>query len=74
MVEGKIKLNCRGYDLGSAPPYIRELYKKYRSSLNICIYQVNKDAPFEYQFLFLASLNREVGIPFFETEYEPFNG
>lgn len=74
MFEGEIKLNCRGYDLGSAPPYIRELYKQYRDSLNICIYQVNQDAPFEYQFLLLACLNREVGIPFSEPEYEPFNG
>ena len=74
LVEGKIKLTCRGYDVGSAPPYIRELSKKYQSSLNIRVYQVNKNAPFEYQFLFKASLNREIGIPFSEPEYEPFNG
>ncbi len=74
MVEGKIKLHCWGYDLGSAPPYIRELYKKYQDSLNISIYQVNKDAPFEYQFLFKASLNQERGIPFSEPEYEPIDG
>lgn len=74
LVEGKIRLNCQGYDVGSAPPYIRELSKKYRADLNICIYQVNPNAPFEYQFLFKASLNQEIGIPFCEPEYEPLNG
>lgn len=74
IIEGRIKLNCQGYDVGSAPPYIRELYKKYQDSLNISVYQVNLDVAFEYQFLFIASLNRETGIPFSETEYEPLNG
>ena len=62
LVEGQIKLFCQGYDVGSAPPYIRELYKRYRYSLNICIYQVNPNGPFEYQFLFKAILSREVGV------------
>lgn len=74
IVDGKIRLNCRGYDVGSAPNYIRELHRKYQDNLNIRVYQVNKDAPFEYQFLFLASLNQEIGTPFSEPEYKPFNG
>ncbi len=73
LIEGKLELYCQGYNIGSAPPYIRELYKKYRDSLAISVYQINFQVPFEYQFLLLATLNQKTGIPLNEFEYQPFD-
>jgi hypothetical protein len=72
LVEGKLQLNCRGLFLGYAPPYIRELYKKHHVDLEISIYKVNHQAPFEYQFLLLATLDREIAVPFSEPEFETY--
>lgn len=73
LIEGKLELRCQGYSIGFAPPYIRELYKKYLDNLTIAVYQVNSQAPFEYQFLLLATLNQKMGIPLNEPEYQPFD-
>jgi hypothetical protein len=70
-LEGKLQLSCQGLFLGYAPPHIRELYKKYRDELEITVYRVNRQAPFEYQFLLLATLDREIGVPFSEPDYQP---
>lgn len=70
-VEGRLQLNCRGLFIGYAPPHIKELYKKYRDDLEISVYKVNQQAPFEYQFLLLATLDRQIGVPFSELEYQP---
>ena len=72
--EGRLQLNCRGLFVGFAPPHIKELYKKYRDDLEICIYKVNPKSPFEYQFILQASLDRQIGIPFSEFEYQPIDG
>jgi len=67
----RLKLVCGGYTLGYAPPHIRELYNKYRDSLNIEIYQVNSQASSTYQFLLKAVLDSQIGIPFSQPEYQP---
>lgn len=73
LIEGRLKLQCQDYIIGSTPPYIRELYKKYREHLKISVFKVNPEVPYEYQFLLLASLNQKIGIPFSELEYQPIN-
>ena len=72
-IDGRLQLICHNSFIGYAPPHIRELYKKYRNNLKIEIYKVNRQAPFAYQFLLVASLDREIGIPFSEIEYQAIN-
>jgi hypothetical protein len=72
LVDGKLQLNCRGLFIGYAPPHIRELYKKYPVNLEITVYKINPEAPFNYQFLLLATLEQKIGIPFSESEYQTY--
>jgi hypothetical protein len=72
-IDGRLQLICHDSLIGYAPPHIRELFKKYQNNLKIEVYQVNQQAPFAYQFLLLATLHREIGIPFSEPEYQAVN-
>lgn len=71
MGQEKVKLQCQGQIIGSAPGYIDELIKKYPEGIEISIAQVNKNVPAQYQYLLVASLNQEIGKPFTEIEYQP---
>lgn len=70
-IDQRLQLMCRSHMIGFAPPYIKELYKKYGEHLEIAIYQVNQQAPFNYQFMLQATLDKKIGIPFSEPEYQP---
>lgn len=72
LTEYRSELRCQNQVIGYAPRYIQELYKKYRDKLEINIFKVNSQSPYEYQFLCQAILNQREGRPFSELEYLPF--
>lgn len=59
--------------VGYAPPYIKDLYRQFGQGLKVEVYQVNHRVPFEYQFLFLAAVNQDEGLPFSQLKYQPLN-
>jgi hypothetical protein len=72
LTEHRSELRCQNLIIGYAPRYIQELYKKYRDKLEITIFKVNSQSPYEYQFLCQAILNQREGKPFSELEYQSF--
>ncbi|MCC0175823.1 hypothetical protein I4641_02355 [Waterburya agarophytonicola K14] len=59
--------------VGYAPHYIQKLYQQFREQLQIKVFQVNSGVPFEYQFLFLATVNQKAGIPFSDEIFQLLN-
>ena len=66
----RMKMYVEDRMVGYAPHYIQELHRQFNEQLRIEIFQVNSKVPFEYQFLFLASVNQEAGIPYSEPKFQ----
>lgn len=69
----RMKLYVKDQLVGYAPFWVKELYQKFGEAFEIKIYQKNLGMPFEYQFLFLATVNKDAGVPFSQPEYQPCN-
>lgn len=66
----RMKLYAENYMVGYAPHYIQEFYRQFGEQLKIKILQVNSGVPFEYQFLFLATLSQKAGNPYLEPKLQ----
>lgn len=73
LIREKVELKCNNQVIGVAPGYIKQLIKKYQDNLKIWIKRINYDVPPEYQFLCQATLPKDVGVPFSESEYQPIS-
>lgn len=69
----RMKMYVDGQMVGYAPHYIKELYRRFGEQLGVQTFHKNLGFPFEYQFLFLATVNQNTGIPFSEAKYQPLN-
>ena len=68
----RMKMYAKGQLVGYAPQYIQDLYLKFGDLLQVETYHKNEDVPFDDQFLFKATINQMVGIPFSEAKYQTF--
>jgi hypothetical protein len=73
LIDNQIKLQHLHTIIGSTPGYITELIKKYQDALALSIAKINSNVPKNYKLLCRASLDRSIGTPFKELEYQPIN-
>ena len=70
----RAKMYVKNQMVGYAPHYIQELYQQFKEQLKIEVFQVNFGVPFEYQFLFLATVNQTLAeIPYSSEKFRLLN-
>ena len=70
----RMKMFAEGKLVGYAPPFIKDLHKRFGEDLQVTTCAKNLGLEFDYQFTFIfkATINKAIGIPFSEERYQPF--